>query len=165
MMENATSQNRHADVGDILLAKGALNEAALEKVRKRQLRLKVTCARAILDLRLSSETETIRALAESEYLDYLELEDYQPPRSLLESLPVKLIFHYQMLPVQVEDNCLTLAFSDVPSPIELGNLRLILGKRIKVALATPSQIQTLIKRCYGIGADTVEQLRTESQIP
>ncbi|MBT5928060.1 MAG: type II/IV secretion system protein [Verrucomicrobia bacterium] len=164
-MDNASAQNQHADVADILLAKGVLNESSLEQARQRQHRLKVSCSKAILDLRLASEEETLKALAESEYLEFLDLDQYEPSSVLLHSLPVKLVFHYQVLPVTVEDDCLTLAFGDVPSPIELGNLRLILGKRIKVVLATPSRIQSVIKLCFGIGADTVEQLRTDSQIP
>jgi len=127
--------------------------------------LKVSCAKAILDLKLASEEETLKALAESEHLEFLDLEHYEPTSELLHTLPVKLVFHYQVLPIKVEDDCLTLAFAEVPSPIELGNLRLILGKRIQVALAAPSRIQSVIKRSFGIGADTVEQLKSESQLP
>ncbi|MDB4642206.1 GspE/PulE family protein, partial [Verrucomicrobia bacterium] len=164
-MDNATTQNRHVDVADLLLAKGILTESLLEQVKQRQKRLKVSCAKAILDLKLASEEETLKALAESEHLEFLDLEHYEPTPELLHTLPVKLVFHYQVLPIKVEDDCLTLAFAEVPSPIELGNLRLILGKRIQVALAAPSRIQSVIKRSFGIGADTVEQLKSESQLP
>jgi len=162
---NHSTDNRHADVADMLLAHGLLTEEGLEKARSLQLRRKMSCARAILELGLAGEEDTIRALAESEHLEYLELEDYQPSDKLLKSVPVKLVFHYQLLPVRVEDDQITLAFSDLPSSIELGNLRLILGKRIQVALAIPSRLQSEIKRCFGLGADTVEQLRSDSQIP
>lgn len=164
-MDKARSQNRHADVADILLAKGILTESALEQIKQRQSRLNVSCSKAILDLRLASEEETLKALAESEHLEFLELDHYEPTSELLHTLPVKLVFHYQVLPIKLEDDCLTLAFAEVPSPIELGNLRLILGKRIQVALATPSRIQSVIKRSFGIGADTVEQIKSESRIP
>ena len=165
MTLNHSTDNRHADVADMLLAHGLLTEEGLEKARSLQLRRKMSCARAILELGLAGEEDTIRALAESEHLEYLELEDYQPSDKLLKSVPVKLVFHYQLLPVRVEDDQITLAFSDLPSSIELGNLRLILGKRIQVALAIPSRLQSEIKRCFGLGADTVEQLRSDSQIP
>lgn len=165
MTLNHSTDNRHADVADMLLAHGLLTEEGLEKARSLQLRRKMSCARAILELGLAGEEDTIRALAESEHLEYLELEDYQPNDKLLKSVPVKLVFHYQLLPVRVEDDQITLAFSDLPSSIELGNLRLILGKRIQVALAIPSRLQSEIKRCFGLGADTVEQLRSDSQIP
>jgi type II secretory ATPase GspE/PulE/Tfp pilus assembly ATPase PilB-like protein len=164
-MDNTSTQNRHADVADILLAKGIITESALEQIKQHQIRFKVSCSQAILDLRLASEEETLKALAESEHLEYHELDHYEPTSELLHTLPVKLVFHYQVLPIKLEDDCLTLAFAEVPSPIELGNLRLILGKRIQVALAMPSRIQSVIKRSFGIGADTVEQLKSESLIP
>jgi len=165
MTNNHSIDNRHADAADMLLARGLLTEEGLEKIRSFQLRRKVSCARAVLELGLAGEEDTIRALAESEHLEYLDLENYQPGDKLLKSVPVKLVFHYQLLPVRVADDQITLAFSDIPSSIELGNLRLILGKRIQVALAIPSRLQSEIKRCFGLGADTVEHLRSESQIP
>lgn len=165
MTNNHSIDNRHADAADMLLARGLLTEEGLEKIRSFQLRRKISCARAVLELGLAGEEDTIRALAESEHLEYLDLENYQPGDKLLKSVPVKLVFHYQLLPVRVADDQITLAFSDIPSSIELGNLRLILGKRIQVALAIPSRLQSEIKRCFGLGADTVEHLRSESQIP
>jgi general secretion pathway protein E/type IV pilus assembly protein PilB len=81
--------------------------------------------------------------------------------ALLELVPVKLIFHYHMVPLGLEGEVLTVAFSDPPRQMELGNLRLLLGKRLKVALATPSSIHAVIKGHFGLGAETIQRLRAE----
>jgi general secretion pathway protein E/type IV pilus assembly protein PilB len=45
--------------------------------------------------------------------------------------------------------------------MEQGNLRLLLGKRFKTVLATPSAIHATIKKNFGLGAETIQKLRDE----
>jgi type II secretory ATPase GspE/PulE/Tfp pilus assembly ATPase PilB-like protein len=45
--------------------------------------------------------------------------------------------------------------------MEQGNLRLLLAKRFRVMLATPSAIHAVIKKNFGLGAETVQKLREE----
>ncbi len=84
-----------------------------------------------------------------------------PKREILDLVPIKLIFHYHLLPLGLEDDGLILAFSEPPRQMEQGNLRLLLGKRFKIVLATPSAIHAVIKKHFGLGAETVEKLRQE----
>ena len=82
-------------------------------------------------------------------------------RETLELVPIKFIFHYHLLPLGIEDDCLTLAFSEPPRQMEQGNLRLLLSKRFKIVLATPSAIHAVIKKNFGLGAETIQKLRDE----
>ncbi len=45
--------------------------------------------------------------------------------------------------------------------MELGNLRLLLGKRLKVMLTTPSSLHAILKKQFGLGAQTIQRLREE----
>ncbi|MDG1891792.1 MAG: GspE/PulE family protein [Verrucomicrobiota bacterium] len=164
-MQTHAAINPHTDVGDILFARGILTEDALSAVRQFQQDDKSSCAGIILEKGFATEAQTLQALAECEHLEYIDLDLVEPDEKLLQTVPVKLVYHYQTLPVRLEGDQLTLAFGDLPSAIELGNLRLVLGKRIQVALAKPSRIKALIQRCLGLGADTVEQLRSQRQMP
>ena len=149
------------EVGDLLLAQGRLSEQQLEQVRRRQQRLNVPQHRAILDLNFASEEDTWRALAEASRLEYVDPLALNLTRQTLELLPIKFIFHYRLLPLSGDAESLTLAFSEPPRQMELGNLRLLLGKRLKVVLATPSAIHSIIKKNYGLGAETIQKLRDE----
>src|SRR5207247_6688745 len=73
----------------------------------------------------------------------------------------KIICHYHVLRLWIEYDGLILAFSQPPRQMEQGNLRLLLGKRFKIVLATPSAIHAVIKKHFGVGAETVEKLRQE----
>jgi general secretion pathway protein E/type IV pilus assembly protein PilB len=151
----------HKEAGDLLFAQGKLTEAQLEQVRRRQRRLSLPQHRAIMDLNLASEEDTWRALAAASRVEFVDPVNLELSRETLELVPIKFIFHYHLLPLGNDGDCLTLAFSEPPRQIEEGNLRLLLGKRFKVVLATPSSIHTVIKKHFGLGAETIQKLRDE----
>jgi type II secretory ATPase GspE/PulE/Tfp pilus assembly ATPase PilB-like protein len=147
--------------GDILLEKGIISEQQLDLIRRRQQRLEIPQHRAILDLTLASEEEIWRALATTHRMEFVDPLALELTQATLDLIPLKFIFHYRLLPIDLEGDCVTLAFSEPPSQIEQGNLRLLLGKRFKVVLATPSAIQAVIKKHFGLGAETIQKLRDE----
>ena len=147
--------------GDFLLDKGIISEQQLDLIRRRQQRLEIPQHRAILDLTLASEEEIWRALAATHRLELVDPLALDLTQATLDLIPLKFIFHYRLLPIDLEGDCVTLAFSEPPSQIEQGNLRLLLGKRFKVVLATPSAIQAVIKKKFGLGAETIQKLRDE----
>ncbi|HEV2393530.1 MAG TPA: GspE/PulE family protein [Verrucomicrobiae bacterium] len=147
--------------GELLLAEGKISSQQLDQVRRRQQRLSLPQHRAILDLNFASEEDTWRALAKAHNFEFVDPVALDPSRQTLELVPIKLIFHYHLLPLGLEDDCITLAFSEPPRQMEQGNLRLLLGKRFKIVLATPSSIHALIKKNFGLGAETIQKLREE----
>jgi general secretion pathway protein E/type IV pilus assembly protein PilB len=149
------------EAGDLLVEQGKLTESQIEQVRRRQRRLGLPQHRAILDLNFASEEDTWRALAKASNLEFVDPLTLELKRETLELIPIKFIFHYHLLPLGLEEDCLTLAFSEPPRQMEHGNLRLLLGKRFKIVLATPSAIHAVIKKHFGLGAETVQKLREE----
>ena len=158
---NENQDPARKESGDLLLELGKLTEQQLEQVRRRQRRLNLPQHRAIVDLNFASEEDTWRALAAVNRLEFVDPFALELKRDTLELVPIKFIFHYHLLPLGVEEDCLTLAFSEPPSQIEQGNLRLLLSKRFKIVLATPSAIHAVIKKNFGLGAETIQKLREE----
>ncbi len=158
---NPLASSAPKEAGDFLLEEGKLTEQQLEQVRRRQHRLDLPQHRAIMDLNFASEEDTWRALAKASNLEFVDPAAMELKRETLELVPIKFIFHYHLLPIGLEDDCVTLAFSEPPRQMEQGNLRLLLGKRFKVVLATPSAIHDVIKKNFGLGAETIQKLREE----
>jgi len=147
--------------GERLLQLGKITEAQLEQVRRRERRLNLPQHRAILDLNFASEEDVWRAFAEVKHFEFVDPLTLELKRETLELVPIKLIFHYHLLPVGIEDDCLILAFSEPPRQMEQGNLRLLLGKRFRTVLSTPSAIHAVIKKHFGLGAETIQKLREQ----
>lgn len=158
---NSGSSTLDREVGDLLVEQGKLTSQQLDQVRRRQKRLHLPQHRAIVDLNFASEEETWRALAAAHNLEFVDPVELDLTREALELVPIKFIFHYRLLPLAGDGESLTLAFSEPPSQMEQGNLRLVLGKRLKAVLATPSAIHAVVKKHFGLGAETIQKLREE----
>src|SRR5256885_240012 len=96
--------------GDLLFEAGKISDQQLEQVRRRQRRLDLPQHRALVDLNLASEEDAWRALAQANGLEFVDPSALDLKRETLELVPIKLIFHYRLLPLGVEEDCLTLAF-------------------------------------------------------
>lgn len=149
------------EVGDLLRAQGILSEKQLELARRRQTRLAIPQHRAIVDLNYASEADTYRALATLHELPFTDLAEVSLDPALLEHVPLKLIFHNQLIPLTLAGDLLTVAVAELPRPIEQGNLRLVLNKRLAFVITTPSAIHALLRKQFGLGAETIRQLREE----
>lgn len=147
------------EIGDLLFERGQITEKQLELARRRQERLHIPQHKAIIDLNLASEEAVYRALAELNHLSYQDVSDSAPAKNVLDAVPVKLIFHYRMFPVSLENDVLTIAVAEPLQPLEQGNLRLQLGKRIRFVLTSPSCLNVAIRKHFGLGAATIQKLR------
>src|SRR5579863_731256 len=96
------------EAGDLLLEAGKLTEQQLEQVRRRQRRLNLPQHRAVVDLNFASEEDSWRALAKANGLEFVDPLVLDLKRATLELVPLKLIFHYRLLPLKLEEDCLTL---------------------------------------------------------
>jgi len=157
----ADSGPTQREVGDLLVEQGKLTAPQLEQVRRRQKRLNLAQHRAIVDLNFASEEDTWRALAEVNHFEFVDPSTLELKKETLELVPIKLIFHHHMLPIAGDAKSLTLAFSEPPRQMEMGNLRLLLNQRFQLVLATPSAIHAVIKKHFGLGAETIQKLREE----
>lgn len=154
-------QKKSNDIGTVLLTNGVLSRRQLELARRRATRQEVPLHRAIIELNFASEQETYHALAKIHRLPYEPLDGLSLPPKMRERVPVKIVLRYTVFPVTEREGLLTLAFADPPTPATLSNLRLALGQRLRVVLATPSQIRSGVERFYGLGAETIQQLRED----
>lgn len=141
---NPEAQTVPPDVGDLLHQQGILSEKQLELVRRRQARLAIAQHQAIVDLNYASEEDTYRALATLNGLPFTDLSEVTLNKSLLEHVPLKLIFNNQLIPLALDGDLLTVAVAEPPRPIEQGNLRLLLNKRFQFVITTPSAIHATL---------------------
>lgn len=156
--------NPGRDVGTLLFQEGKLGARELEQVRRRHERLGTPLHRAVIDLNYASEEDTYRALATISNLEFVDLSGVTPEAEALAAVPVKYIFHYHMIPVALDGELVSIAFSEPPRPMELGNLRLLLNKRVKVLITTPSGVHAMLKRQFGLGAETIQKLREDRNL-
>jgi type IV pilus assembly protein PilB len=93
-----------------------------------------------------SEREKSRRLAERYRCGFVDLFEQRIDPELFRSIPAELMFRFNFVPMEAQGNSLVIAVAD-PSQVLLSDeLQLLLGKKLVLKVATPTQISDLLKR-------------------
>ena len=147
------------DLLSILVQQEHLTEDQAEQCRKRVRRAAVPSHQAVLDLGFTSQQAVFRALSQCNGMPFVILAEQTIPEDVQAHVPAKVALHYRLVPLSLERGTLTAAFSNPPTIRDRENLRLLLGMRLSPVLATPIEVNSALKKMYGLGAETVIQLR------
>ncbi|MGC1482680.1 MAG: GspE/PulE family protein [Candidatus Acidiferrum sp.] len=92
------------------------------------------------------ESEFARKLAHRYRCAFVDLSEQRIDPELFRTIPADLMFRYNFVPLEVQNNSLSIAVSD-PSLVLLSDeLPLLLGKKLAIKVATAKQIGDILKR-------------------
>jgi type IV pilus assembly protein PilB len=92
------------------------------------------------------EREKSRRLAERYRCGFVDLFEQRIDPELFRSIPAELMFRFNFVPMEAQGGSLVIAVAD-PSQVLLSDeLPLLLGKKLVLKVATPTQISDLLKR-------------------
>ena len=93
-----------------------------------------------------TETAQAQALAARYRCDYVDLREGSIDHELFRSLPVDLMFRYNFVPLHAQNGSLDIALADPRNLGLIDELALLLNKKLRVKVATLSQISDLLKK-------------------
>jgi type IV pilus assembly protein PilB len=95
---------------------------------------------------LMNEREVARKLAQRYRCAFVDLNEQRIDPELFRTIQADLMFRYHFVPLEQQGNSLSIAVAD-PSQVLLSDeLPLLLGKKLSIKVATPRQIEDLLKR-------------------
>jgi type IV pilus assembly protein PilB len=94
----------------------------------------------------SQETAEARAIASRYRCEFVDLKEAAIDHELFRSIPVDLMFRYNFVPMQANNGTLEIALSDPRNLSLIDELTLLLNKKLRVKVATLSQIADLLKK-------------------
>ncbi|MEQ1883522.1 MAG: GspE/PulE family protein [Bryobacteraceae bacterium] len=94
----------------------------------------------------AQEIAQARALAERYYHEFVNLTEVRIDHDLFHSIPVDLMFRYNFVPIQAHGGTLEIALADPRNLSLIDELAVLLGKKLRVKVATLSQISDLLKK-------------------
>jgi type IV pilus assembly protein PilB len=95
---------------------------------------------------VNAERERSRSTAERYRCPFVDLNEVRIDPELFRSIPAELMFRFNFVPLEARENQLIVAVAD-PSHVLLSDeLPLLLGKKLVLRVATPTQISDLLKR-------------------
>ena len=110
-----------------------------------------------------SEEAFLERLAQALGWPYLDLPRINPPNEVRQKISTKVAFQYAVLPVKLENGTLQIA---VCNPFDPGLLNAVVFDArcaVQFALAPKSEIEKALKKYYGVGAETLDELSDDEQ--
>jgi len=150
----------HIKLGQILLSRGKIDEAELERV----LRLQASSSRPeklgtlLSTLGVVSARDVAQALAVQWGLPYVEASAFPEIPILEERISARFLRDARALPLEEDEDTLTLAVADPADDFVRHSFELVTNRTVNRVVAVGTDIDSAIERLYGSGRTAVAQL-------
>jgi type IV pilus assembly protein PilB len=94
----------------------------------------------------SDERERTKRLAERYRCTFIDLREQRIDPELLRSIPAELMFRFTFVPLEAHNGSLAVALSDPSQLAMTDELSFLLGKKLRIRVATATQINDMLKR-------------------
>jgi type II secretion system protein E len=111
-----------------------------------------------------SEEALLRRLAQTLEWPFLELSRANIPPEARKGLSTKVAFQYTVMPVQLSDGLLQVAVSNPFDTAMLNAVQFDARQPVQFALATRNDIEKTLKKYYGVGAETLDEMAEDEPI-
>jgi len=148
-------------IGKVLVASGLITEEQLQIGLQEQKKTGGYICATLIKLGLVKEEEVFPILAKQLNIPYIKIKELTIPPEVIQKVPAKFVSHYKLMPIAIKRNTLTIAMSDPLEVHTIDDLRLFLGLEIETVLASDNDIAEAIRKYYGVGAETLEEMVIE----
>src|SRR5438445_5231764 len=94
----------------------------------------------------AAEAAETQAIASRYRCEFVDLREASIDHDLFRSIPVDLMFRYNFVPMSAQDGSLEIAMADPRNLTMVDELALLLNKKLRIKVATLSQIAELLKK-------------------
>src|SRR5438477_294548 len=94
----------------------------------------------------TQEAEQAKAIAKRYRCEFVDLREVRIDHDLFHSVPVDLMFRYNFVPIHLQNGHLDIALADPRNLNLIDELSILLQKKLRVKVATLSQISELLKK-------------------
>jgi len=91
-------------------------------------------------------------------VEFAALRNLEIGQDVISRIPVKFATHYQIIPIHFEDDTLTVASAHPLDIHMIDGISLVVSSKIKTVLASSKEISDTLRRYYGVGAETLDQM-------
>ena len=110
-----------------------------------------------------SEEQFLQKLATQLNWSYLDLPKLEIPEDVRERVSTKVAFQHGIMPVSFDGQTLTVAVSN---PFDMGlmsSVQFDARTPVKFGLATKQEIDKALKKYYGVGAETLDEMKKDDE--
>ena len=136
-------------LGELLLEKGIINEAQLDKAVKIQKEKGGLIGQIIVMLGYAKEEEIAQVLTVQYGFPYLPLESYEINPDVIKLVPENVAKQYNLIAIDRIGNLLTISMSNPLNVQAVEDIEMLAGCKVQIFISTMTDINNAIKKCYG----------------
>jgi len=102
-----------------------------------------------------------QGLASSFGLVPVKIDNYEPPKDVINSVPASIARRHKLLPLEIKDNKLKVALSDPLDFLALDNLEQMTSRTIEPVLTSERDVDSRLTQFYGVEDETIDTVITE----
>ena len=144
-------------LGEILIARGKLDAAGVERALRMQRRAAKNSARCSCR-GLGAQRDVSEALAAQLGLPLVDIAGDPEFPVLEERISPRFLREARALPLREDESELALAMADPTDSYTVGAFRMVTGREVKPQVAIPSELDAALERLYGAGRTAVGQI-------
>src|SRR5947209_1339214 len=137
------------DFVDILIRNGTVGPDQLEEAERLAASTGTKLQESLIKLNYATQNEVMSAVAEFHNLQFVNLEEVEIPKAVIELVPESVARENVVLPLSLEGNVLKIITADPTNYDTIQKLQFILNKDVVPVLAIQEQITEAINRNYG----------------
>ncbi len=145
-------------LADMLTRTGLFKDEQVTSLLEKKVEGDTSITRRVIDSGYVPEEAFLTAVGKVTGYPFIRLTEAKIEAAVLARLPAKVVFQYNVIPLQIENAVLRVATNDPFNSNLADTLRLVSGLRIRLNLSLTADIAKAINKFYGVGADTMERL-------
>jgi general secretion pathway protein E/type IV pilus assembly protein PilB len=145
-----------------LLEEGVLSDADLPRLNEARAAAPAKAIHeVIIEKGFAKEEKVLAALADEFGMELVDLTKVTVDPETLKAMPLKLVHRRTLMPLSRNNGTLIVATGDPFDVYALDELQTLTGLHVQSVLASPREIQRLIKTHFGVGGETVSAMVQE----
>jgi general secretion pathway protein E len=145
-------------IGEILIARGKLDVAGLERALRLQQETHEKLGALLVTLGLVAQRDVAEALSQQLGLPMVETNGYPELPILEERVSARFLREARALPLSEDEQELALAMADPTDDYTMGAFAMVTGRTVKPWVAIPTELEAALERLYGAGKSVLGQL-------
>ncbi len=151
-------------LGQILIERGLITEEHLQVAIDAKRGAEDRLDSILVRLGFVSERDVLEAVSEQLAIPVVDLGDAEIDTKLLREFPARMIHNRGLIPIRKEGDTIVVATSDPYDIYAADELRMLTRCNVETVLATSSDIQRVVKKYFGVGGQTVEEMIGEDGV-
>ncbi len=132
----------------ILREAGALTDEQLRRAQSEHVRTGHPLHQIVVRLGYVTEEQAREAMGKALGIPTVDLRGVTPPPEVTSLVPAELAYRHQVVPLEQENNTLTVALADPLNLEALDDVRMITGQHVRPMLADRTEVQRVVEESY-----------------